>query len=521
MKLISCYHPKVITNKYTGEEVVARCGKCPACLNARAASWVQRLDNEMLMHKYTFFGTFQYDEQNVPQIVLLDEKDRPSKFPAYINYGTGEIYDLADVPDVTPADINYCENTKYLLVPNYKDFQNFIKLLRKYIYEKYSNERLRYYAAFEIGPTTFRPHIHSLFFLDSELLAKDFARLCSKCWKYGNVFDLHSVSGSASSYVASYVNSFTNLPKIYSHPRIRQKALFSKCPPIGTFTWTEKTLKQLFDSSSYELPLFRKDVSKFVYVPLWRSLQNNLYPKIVGFDRLSHSDRIILYELGQRFVETSDSFDYPSLYLKQLNEVNKMYLANFLCRDYWYNYRLCFETKLPYAHSNYNRLNDDSLKRFISVTSRVVKHCLAWNVSVADYVSKIEKFYEVLEKKQLSDYYYLQDEYFKSHPIKDFLSFNPNFCVSVAGKLPSQLFPWQKFYLEFYDPELLASSKPIFIHYNKVSAYNSLRGLHDKIAFDNTKQKKANDYLLAHKDKFNNIITYNEEIKNYVKSEII
>lgn len=517
MKLISCYHPKVIKNKYSGDLVVARCGKCPACLNARAASWVQRLDNEMLMHKYTFFGTFQYDEQHVPQIVLLDKQDRPSNMPAYINYSSGQIFDLADCVNVTPADVNYCENTKYLLVPNYKDFQNFIKLLRKKIYERFPDERIRYFCAFEIGPSTFRPHLHSLFFFNSTLLAQDFAELCSTCWKYGNVFDLHAVSGSASSYVASYVNSFANLPKIYTHKDLRQKALFSKCPPIGTFTWTEETLKQLFDTATPQLSLFRKDVSEFLYVPLWRSVQNNLYPKIVAFNRLSYEDRIALYELGFRFIEDSTELGF----LKPLSasnrcEINLMYLSNFLNRPYWQSYRKCFEIKDPFDPFQLYRLNDVSLKRFISVTSRVAKHCLAWNVSISDYVTKIECFYDELEKQQLRDYYHLQDEYFKSHPIKDFLSFNPNFCLSVANKYVSQLDLWQKIYLEFYDPDLLVSSKPIFIHYNKVSAYNSLRGLHDKIAFDNTKQKKANDYLLAHKDKFNNIITYNEEIQNYV-----
>ena len=115
MKLFNCYHPKIVTNRYTGEKVVARCGKCPACLDARSASWVQRLDEEMLHFKYTFFATLQYDEQHVPQIALLDKNERPSNMPAYINVSTGHVFDLADVSDVTQADINYCENTKFLL----------------------------------------------------------------------------------------------------------------------------------------------------------------------------------------------------------------------------------------------------------------------------------------------------------------------------------------------------------------------------------------------------------------------
>lgn len=510
MRLISCYHPKVVINKYTGKQVVARCGKCPACLDARSASWVQRLDEEMLHHKYTFFATLQFDEQNIFQVVLLDPSDRPNNMPAYINYSTGQIFDLADISDVSPADIQYCEDTKFLGIHNISDYQNFIKSLRKEIFEKY-NESIRYYFALEFGPSTFRPHAHSLFFFSSSLLAKDFGKLLVKHWKYGYVFDPHPVSGSASQYVASYVNSFVSLPAIYRHKDLCQKSLFSKRPPIGSFTWSEETFKRLFDSSLSELTLFRKSSERFIHVPFWRFISDRIYPKIVAFDRLSYTDRITLYELGKRFIEDTSSFAcFTSVNERsRISEINIMYLANFLNRPYWSFYRDLFKTKLPFAHSKFYGLNEDSLVRFIRITSRVAMNCLSWNVSIADYVTKIEKYYYDLEKKQLTDYYHLQDEYFKSHPIKDFLSFNPNFCYSVCGLTPDLLQPWHKVYLSYYAPDLLSEDKPIFIDYRKCSAMQSLRGLHEKIFFDNTKQKKANDYLLANKDKFQNIINFN------------
>lgn len=519
MKLISCYHPKVIKNKYSGDIVVARCGKCPACLNARSASWVQRLDNEAMQHRYTFFATLQFDEQHVKQLVLLDPSDRPSKFPSYIDIDSSLIIDLSEVPDVSLADIQYCEDTKYLLVHDPKIFQDFIKRLRKIAYEKY-NARLRYFIALEYGPTTYRPHGHSLFFFDSELLAKDFEELLSACWKHGCVYGTHPVAGSASSYVASYVNSFASLPKIYLHQDIRQKALFSKCPPIGSFTWSDDDYKRFFDTSVSELTLFKQKSEQFINVPFWRFISCRLYPRIVAFDRLSHYDRITLYRLGLRFIETSDCFGYPSVSeRRRVSESNLMYFANFLHRELWFCYEDCFKTKSPLHNCKFHQLNQRSLERFISAVSIVARNCLRWNVSIADYVTKIESFYESLEKKQFADYLRMQDDYFKSHETKDFLAFNPNFCLSVANKLPSQLELWQRFYISIYNPNLLAFDKPIFIKYSDTSAYKSLRGIHDKIYFDNTKQKKSNDYLLAHKDKFYNIITYNQEINNYVTCE--
>ena len=58
-RLQNCLHPVRVLNKYTGEYVTARCGKCIVCKNAAAATWVQRLDQEMMLHKYTYFVTLQ------------------------------------------------------------------------------------------------------------------------------------------------------------------------------------------------------------------------------------------------------------------------------------------------------------------------------------------------------------------------------------------------------------------------------------------------------------------------------
>ena len=66
MRFYSCVSPKVVRNAYTGQLVAAPCGKCNACLNTRAALWVQRLDTEAYFSPHVLFATFQYDEQNVP-----------------------------------------------------------------------------------------------------------------------------------------------------------------------------------------------------------------------------------------------------------------------------------------------------------------------------------------------------------------------------------------------------------------------------------------------------------------------
>lgn len=504
MKLISCYNPQVVFNKYSQQYVVARCGKCPACLNARAASWVERLDVEMQNHRFNWFVTFQYDEFNVNQFVLLRKEDSPSGLPCYLDNETGVIVDLKDVPNITKADIDYCYNTKVLLVHRVRDFQLFMKSLRKEIYNRFPDEKIRYYAAFEYGPQTYRPHLHILFFLDSPLLSEIFPELCRTYWKYGAVFDPHIVCGSAATYVASYLNCSARLPKIYLHPYIKQKALFSKRPPIGFASLSKETFLELFSAKDGRFTIYRKDLHKFCDISLWPSLRHRIFPKIVAFDRINHYDRVLLYRKGER--PEYQTRDYEAIRLD-------------LSSDYWKPFLSLFYTHCKYEHSKRFVFNVEALTRFVSAVVTVCNNCKLYGIDLEDYVTRIENYYDDAQKSELKQFYFMQNEYFKEHSLKDFLYLNPNFCLSVYKKRPCDLKDWQRYYINLYYPELLKFDKPIILKYRDCAAYRELRGLHDKIFFDNTKVKDNNDYLMANKDKFNNIITYNQEIENYVQSE--
>lgn len=503
MRLINCYHPVMVVNRFTKQLVVAKCGKCPACINSRASNWVQRIDEEMQQHPFNWFVTLTYDELNVNQFIRLREEDWEDSLPAYINSETGEVISLAECYGFTKADINYCLNTKVLLVPDTRDFQLFIKRLRKYISKHYGKTtKIRYYAAFEIGPQTYRPHLHIIFFLDSSLLSQDFDRLLAMHWPYGNTFDPHIITGSCASYVASYLNSVTHLPKIYLHPRIKQKALFSKCPPIGSFAWSKETFSELFHSDAYTITLYRKDVSKFDDVPLWRFVQDRLYPRITAFNRLNHFDRVELYRKGNFETYRSRSYEEIKRELKS---------------PYWRPYFECaFKSEQPYGRYAFNQT---SLAKFVSIVCRVCDNAREFGISIDDYVTKIEEFYDKKQTSDLREYYLLQDEYFKEHPVSDILIISANFYISCKNKHYKDLQDWQKYYLEKYMPGRFHDCDIIDFSYSDAFCYRELRKFHDKIFFDNTKRKESNDYLQANRDKFDNIITYNEEIENYVKSE--
>lgn len=496
MRVFNCYNSKIVYNKYTKQQVVARCGKCPACLNARAASWVTRLDFEMSCHPYTYFVTFQYDEFHVQQYIRLRDEDNPNKFPSYINSETGQIISLSDLDEtiVRPSDIQYCKDTKVLLVHDISDFQKFIKRLRKHYSTTVKDAKIRYYAAFEYGPTTYRPHIHCLFFLDSSQVSETFADSCIKYWQYGNTFDPHIVSGSCSSYVASYLNCSVSIPRIYLHPVIKSKAVFSKCPPIGFAVISQDKQRQIFDSEVSEVPLYIPSVHKFNNVPLWRSYEFSLFPKCTCFNRLSHDDRVALFKKGAR-----PAFRYKNFHMIKLE----------LSCDYWQPfYYAAFYTLKDGRYV----FNEQSLKKFVSLVCRVYDNALKYGISIDDYVTKIENYYVKKQKSDLRKWYLLQDTYFKDHPLIDFLTMNVNVYSQIYGRDYYSLQPWLQYYIALYAPEYVG--KVFDYSISSSFGYQELIGLHNKISFDNTKQKKSNDYLLAHRDKFNNIITYNQLIEN-------
>lgn len=523
MKIVSCYDGKFVYNKYLGEMVYARCGKCPACVNARAASWVQRLDLEMQNHLYTWFVTFQYDEQNVNQLVRLDKEDCNGDI-AYIDQGTGMYISLFDdsISRREKKDVVYCEETPVLLIPRVRDFQLFMKSLRKRIKKDYNNEHIRYYAAHELGPTTYRPHLHILFFFDSSLLSKDFAKLCREYWRYGCAFDPHPVYGSTSSYVASYVNCVTHLPAIYLHKDIRPKAVFSKSPPIGTDALRRETLCEYFDKGTDELVIFDRLSSQFRHVPLWRFVRDKLYPRIPRYSSLPFSYRVEMYRYGQRTYSLykecraiGTSFESFCRHFANL-DFCKPFFRDYAEQVFYSDTERSFAYRLrplerDVCHKPGRSPNLDTVLRFYRALFRVAQNAEDFGYSIYDYVTKMDEFYEKKQKSDLKEWFELQDEYFKHHPVSDYLLFFPNFYKQVNGKEYGKLKDWQRHYLDLYTFHIYKPDELVLLPWRGSFAMRELIALHDKIAFQNTKQKKANDYLAAHKDKFGNIINYQKQ----------
>lgn len=265
-KLVTrCQHPRTVVNKYTHEPVVVSCGHCPSCILRRSAIQTNLLTTYSAQFRYVYFVTLTYAPCFLPTLEV-----------SVIESCTDDIADVPCFPDINDLDaddpntylfgfrsvprsasvklknstvertfkdpeirFSYPMKPKDLLsilgkinhnIPNRipyvcnRDLDLFLKRLRSY----YPDEKLRYYAVSEYGPTSFRPHWHLLLFSDSERFSQTVCENVSKAWSYGRC-DASLSRGFAASYVASYVNSFVALPDFYTQmPKVvRPKSFHS------------------------------------------------------------------------------------------------------------------------------------------------------------------------------------------------------------------------------------------------------------------------------------------------------
>lgn len=241
----------LVTVVHRGKEYKVACGKCADCLNKRSMSMTQKCMIESQTHRYTYFFTLTYDEDNVPRMILKQEfEDSEMCTPVIVGYDdTPRLKKKCFIPEevlrldgwmndplfkkfinkssilprnATNKQKEYYESNTILRYIRKKDAQDFIKRLRFQVASKF-DVSFRYFLCAEYGPQTFRPHFHGLLYFDSSELAENIGELVSKCWKFCKNIDssFANSSGASSNYLASYCNSFSRLPRYLSAKAIR------------------------------------------------------------------------------------------------------------------------------------------------------------------------------------------------------------------------------------------------------------------------------------------------------------
>ncbi len=268
-----CQYRSFITNKYTGARIAVDCGQCDYCIHKRAKKASMRVKTAGSAFKYSYFVTLTYDNAHIPLMnckVLHSEYEDVLGISGDSHFGNehhqyipvseyqcddnsmlrhiffeqvqGTVPYDREIKEYVPVKDNWflsmdairsfitktqsVDNTPYPaaeqyglnnLIPflNYVDVQNYIKRLRKHLFQTLgSYETLHFYAVGEYGPVHFRPHYHLLLFTNSGQVAEILRYCHDKSWKLGRS-DFQRAAGGAGSYVASYVNSLSAAPLLY------------------------------------------------------------------------------------------------------------------------------------------------------------------------------------------------------------------------------------------------------------------------------------------------------------------
>lgn len=269
-----CQHRSFITNRYSGARIAVDCGQCDYCIHKKAQKASMRVKTAGSAFKYSYFVTLTYDNEHIPLFnceVLDNDYDDVLGISGDTHFGY-EKHSFVPVSEYRCSDSSELRHIFFTqvqgtipfnrassqyeaiadnwflsldairsfiaktqtdspygkdgilsdrygdnLIPflNYADVQNYIKRLRKHLFQKLgSYETLHFYAVGEYGPVHFRPHYHILLFTNSEKVSEVLRYCHDKSWKFGRS-DFQIARGGASSYVSSYVNSLSSAPLLY------------------------------------------------------------------------------------------------------------------------------------------------------------------------------------------------------------------------------------------------------------------------------------------------------------------
>lgn len=428
MNIVECEHPVRVYNKALGDYVFVSCGKCNTCRKKRASRWVARLENERQQHPYTFFVTLTYDEKSLPRLHReLDPLGHPTGY--LIDWRHDEVELLEDdLRFSSKSDMDFYNDmltTCGVAYANKVDVQKFLKRLNKHFHDKVSKKyaNFRYFCVSEYGSTTYRPHFHFIFFCDDKRVADNFAQGIYSSWHFG-IVDTQFVEKSACSYVAQYLNSVFDLPSFYKNSVLRPFMLCSKRPSLGAFNQCTEDDKEIYFNRVVTRPLRdSEDPTKIKNVPLFKNLEDRLFPKIIHFDEISDSLRIALYRLSGRFFG-EEKTPYLRTFDDFLSYVRKnVYSFQGILKG-------CSEvqTFLSLTFDHFSETGINRLRRLYYISKRVIRNAVRFGISVDEYVAGIVEYWNKKERLKLKSFYEFQESYSRYSDSDNLVYCYPNYC---------------------------------------------------------------------------------------------
>lgn len=467
---VKCLHPQRIVNKYTGEQLVVPCGRCSACGQNKSARLAFQCECECSVHKYNYLVTLTYANTFIPRLRAVPVRE--GSVPGTLVYSLYDVTPPRSSSDncmIYLGDVQYdadlcnelrkkCRLFGDIPYLRKRDLQLFIKLLRSYLPEY----EIRYFACGEYGVDRFRPHFHLL-------LSTDYSEICEasqyccmgefpkwtwpkkkkvlpteidrisfleyfirKAWKFGIVDCSLIASGSASSYVASYVNGSQSLPPFLKIPATKCFSVHSR------FLGREVFRKEFTSVLSTPVEDFVKGILDIGRKPRFYTLSYSnyryYYPRCKGYANTDSSGRLQLYQAYDKARQL-----YPSCGSSLMRLAHKvtdvLYMYFYLqssnnCVDLGLTFYQCFsndEINLANLLLPFNSLLKEdvflksSLQKLVlriysqlSVSRIFCENVSSFRLSPKWYLRKIEDFYSTLDYLHLKEQFESMSMYFDS-----------------------------------------------------------------------------------------------------------
>lgn len=499
MHLSPCEYPRLIINRATGEKTRVRCGRCSSCLNAKAKNWVSRLLLEADNHKYNFMVNLTYSDIHLPKLTLVGDTLVPNRKVDWC-IPFNDLMVLCDKHKNSQKNKKYiCRRVKDRLglpFPCMYDVQLFNKRLNKHIHDKYTGTytNFRYFITSEIGPSTHRPHYHGVYFVDDPRVAAHFDEIVRACWTLGDTKSSSIFSHGGVRYVAQYINTYTHLPSVFTHPKLCSSHIFSKFPPIGSLPYMGEEIRQIYDSKFTRRTVFDSSSSKYVDLPVNATFKNRYFPKCDGYSKRSFDDRISLY----RLVEFFPSDDFRD-FIEQIFRFQLRPSLAGLCSQQITSIILQF-VKTCRMNSNEPKAVEAKLYKAYLVSKR---YCFLRNVlNTSDYnmVRQIDEFYKKIEYEKLKDFYSFQQDYSKLRSTADLIHCYPEFEDYVSNIPKREGVPILEGIPDYLRIAMFGFSLDWYSDIPSLDStydYKSMVSSNDKIYKDSHKTHESVDYVYS------------------------
>lgn len=482
---IKCLYPKLIVNKYTGDQLQVPCNDCVACYNNRSSHWTALCNMHEADFKFCMMVTLTYDDDHVPYVIPERHFDNEGSIWYTFRTDSSERFGCKYLDDdvfmdVKTNDTYVCcpskpnfDDLQYIILKSNndgklnvlckRDFQLFFKRLRKYLSNFLSpdeQEKISYFGIGEYGPVHFRPHGHFLLYFNEWSTLRELPRALYKAWKFGNIHYTLS-RGECGSYCSSYLNSFTRLPSFFKYKAFRPFQVHSAHFALSYYENDKKALYALEPRAIIEH--VRKIGDREKNISVWRTFNSVFFPKCRGFSKQSYTGLCRLYtcysEVSKHYGETS---------------ISK--LAWFVCTDTSGHFDYIFKRDNKYFQESLSKLDFvlpyqtlSDIERDLYISKHFINFCCNGNVlNFSSMLYKIQAFYKEYEYLRLVNWY-------------------RSMVDTSASHIPTGL---------FYDNYTCDSEDEVIPLINESSIYKQFRMASFNLAESKIKHKKLNDLNL-------------------------